>query len=444
MTKRILSVLSILLCLTASTFAQYADGGLGYMGMSGQGGVIMGGFGFAKIDDETYYSINFRPELAIGKFGIGLNVNLLYDTETGHIRSKDWDSGYDYLRMIRYLRYGRKWDPVYIRVGTLDAARLGHGFIVNYYTNEANYDERKIGLEFDLDLGKFGFETITSNTGRAELLGMRGYYRPLYGVVNIPIIKNFAVGASFARDFDPDVWTKSDDAVSVYGLDMELPLIKSQVFNTMLYVDWAQISGYNTFEDKSRTYGSGQAVGIYSGLGNLLGILELAARVERRWLGEEFVASYFDPFYEIQRYQEDEGFQSRKTDILLEYQEKTKGVFGELYGNLLGNKLRLLGMLSRLDGKKESGMLHLAADAPDAIPILAAHATYDKIGVETVSDVFTLNNQSIARVGLGYKIKPYLVLYMDYIWTFAETEPGSKKYKPQERIEPKLVFVYHL
>jgi hypothetical protein len=37
----------------------------------------MGGLGFAKIQDETYYAIQFRPEFAFGKIGVGLNVNLL-------------------------------------------------------------------------------------------------------------------------------------------------------------------------------------------------------------------------------------------------------------------------------------------------------------------------------------------------------------------------------
>jgi len=443
-------LLLLLFSLTGIGLTQYADGGLGYMGE--QRGQISGGLGFVQINeaDQTnnYVSLGFRPEVAIGKFGIGLNINLLYNVEDGHIRSKDWDNSYDYLRLVRYLRYGRKLDPVYTRVGTLDAARLGHGFIVNYYTNEASYDNRKIGLELDLDFGRFGFETVTSNLGRAELMGMRGYYRPLYSF-EIPIIKNFALGASFARDFDPDARNKTDDGVSVYGFDLELPLVRSKIFNTYLYYDWAKIHGYSGVEDKSRDFGAGQAVGIYSGLGNLFGVIELAARLERRWLGKEFMASYFDPFYEVERYQIEEPFSAvfdtlRKADYLSTLKKETRGVFGELYGNILGNRVRLLGMLSRLDDEPNSGRMHLAADAPELIPVIALHATYDKMNINKGKDVFTLDEYSVARVGAGYKIKPYLIMYVDYIWTYVESEPGSKKYQQQERIEPKLQFVYYL
>jgi len=437
--------LALLLCMAAVVKAQYSDGGLGYMG--DQRGQIMGGIGFTQINEgdqtKNYISIGFRPELAIGKFGIGLNINLLYSTDNGAIRAKDWNSSYDYLRLIRYLRYGHKLDPVYARVGTLDAARLGHGFIVNYYTNEASYDLRKIGLEFDLDFGPFGFETITSNMGRAELLGTRGYYRPLH-FSEIPILKNFAMGASFARDFDPDGRTRTDDGVSVYGFDLELPLVKSQIFNTYLYADWAQIQGYSYLKKQSETFGHGEAVGIYTGLGNLFGILEVAARLERRWLGKEFIASYFDPFYEVERFRVAGSDTVYKTDFLPGLQKETHGVFGELYGNLLGNRVRLLGMLSRLDGQPNSGKMHLAADAPDLIPAIAVHATYDKMALDKGKDVFTLDNNSVARVGVGYKIKPYLVMYVDYIWTYVEKVAGSRNYQPQERIEPKLQFVYPL
>ncbi len=445
MRREHLLTLLFIFCLVAMGFSQYADGRLGYMG--DQRGRVMGGIGFARIDEgdqsNTYISIGLRPELAFGKFGIGLNINLLFNTENGRIRQKDWNSSYDYLRLIRYLRYGRKLDPIYARVGTLDAARLGHGFIVNYYTNEASYDNRKIGLEFDLDFGKFGFETITSNTARGELLALRGYYRPLRST-ELPIIKNFALGASFARDFDPDARSKTSDGVSVYGFDVELPLVRSQIFNTYLYYDWAKIRAYSSLEEKTRDFGSGQAVGIYSGLGNLLGILELAARLERRWLGKEFMASYFDPFYEVERFQIRGGDTLHKADYLTTITSETNGVFGELYGNLLGNRVRLLGMLSRLDKEPKSGRMHLSADAPELIPVIAFHATYDKMNLEKVKDVFTLDNNSVARVGLGYKIKPYLIMYVDYIWTYVETEPGSREYKPQERIEPKLQFVYNL
>lgn len=438
--KRFLLLVCLLAVVWSGTiYAQLIGNSFAYEG--DRGGLFMGGIGYSKIDDESYYAVQLRPELAFGKLGIGLNLNLLYSTDTGHIRSKDWDTGYDYFRILRYLRYGRKNDGFYTRVGSLDAARLGHGFIVNYYTNEANYDERKIGLALDMDFGTVGVETLTSNLGRSELIGVRGYVRPLLNRTPIPIIGRFAIGATFARDFDPDAWSGTDDGVSVYGFDMELPLLETRILHTLLYYDYAQIAGYSSVTDSDETFGHGQAVGVQVDFGHVFGLIDLSARLERRWLGDQFVPSFFDPFYEIQRYQLSSGESIHKTDLLWGLDD-SRGVFGELYGGLLGHRIRLIGMMSRLDGEKNSGNMHLAAEAVDAIPMLAAHATYDKIGIDTVEDVFTLDNQSVARVGLGYKVTSYLIVFMDYIWTFVETEPGSREYKPQERVEPKLVFSY--
>jgi len=434
--KKTLILLS-LLYLAGSGVAQFPDTGFGYW--TGNENRLVGGIGFTTIDDQSYFSFCLRPEVSFGPVGFGLNINLLYDAESGSLRAKDWDSGYDYFRLLRYFRYGRKTDRFYTRIGTLDAARIGHGFIINHFTNEINYDDRKIGMEFDLDLGHFGFESMASNMGRSELFGFRGYYRPLY-ILEVPVLKNFAVGASFARDLDPDAWVASNDGVSVYGVDVELPLIKTRVFNTLLYADYAIIHGYSSRENVHRDFGAGSAVGVSVGFAHLLGLMEVQARLERRWLGEEFIPSFFDPFYEIQKLQISHGKKFYKTDMLIGL-EGTHGTFGELYGNVLGNRVRLLGTVSKLDDEK-SGQLHLAADASEALPTIAAHASYDKLGIIQAEDVFTLDDRSVARLGLGYKLKPYLILYVDYIWSFVETDPGSKIYKSQERIEPRLAFVY--
>jgi len=64
------------------------------------------------------------------------------------------------------------------------------------------------------------------------------------------------------------------------------------------------------------------------------------------------------------------------------------------------------------------------------------------MGIETVNDAFTLDDRSIARIGIGYKVKPYLMLFMDYIHTF-QFDEEENRYKPQKRISPRVAFVYN-
>ncbi len=429
MRKALTGIFALILAgflLVSTASAQF---GLMNLNREAQEGMIMGGLGLTNIDGQSYFTINLRPELAFGKWGVGLNVNLLYNTKTGHIRTKDWDEKYDYLRMLRYVRYGWKGDKFYTRVGALDAARLGHGFIMNFYNNQASYDERKIGLALDADFGMFGFESMTSNLARLEIVGGRAYIRPLHKS-GIPILKNLAFGGTYVTDTDPDGNRSTKDAVAEYGADVELPIINWPFLWAGVYADYAKI----------KDYGSGKSAGASIQLKNLLGLLNMEVRVERRLLGKEFVASYFDAFYEIYRYLPEGSTDKPKIATLANITEETKGVFGTLYGKILGT-VEVIGSFQHLDARPKSGILHVGADATKLIPSLALHAAYDKMNIANTKDVFTLDNRSIARVGLGYKVKPYLIIYMDYIWSFVLDEKENV-YKPQERIEPRISLRY--
>ncbi len=391
-------------------------------------GVLMGGMGVGVIDGDPYFIMNLKPEVGIGKFGVGLDINLRYNTETGHIRNEDWDEGYDYLRAIRYVRYSykRKPDPVYARLGALDAARLGHGFIVNYYNNSLLYEDRKVGLEFDYDYGIGGFESMTNNLGRSEIFGGRVYYRPLQLATDMPILKNFAVGATYVTDIDPDGYRGTDDKVSIFGFDAELPIIKTKLASLALYADLAKIVDH----------GKGQAAGVDFHLSGIAGLFEIGAQLERRFLDPEFTPAYFGPFYELERYDP----KNNKATQLDSLQKETRGTYGLLYGHVL-NTIRLTGSYERLDGVPKSGRLHVEASIPDAVPKIAARGMYDDRAIDTFSDAFKMDANSAARVGLGYKIYPFMILYMDYLWTFRLDET-TQTYKVQRRFEPQLALSY--
>jgi len=399
-------------------------------------GQVAGGLGYAKIGDDNFFGITIRPELAIGKIGVGLNIDLLYNVETGHIRTEDWNESYDYFRILRYVRYGHKRDPFYARVGALDRARIGHGFLMNFYTNEtANYDKRKIGFALDLDFGDFGFETMTSNLGRLELVGFRGYIRPMH-FSEIPILSNLAFGLSYVTDIDPDEIRDTDDAVAAFGFDTELPLINNDMLYTGLYYDYGKIVDY----------GNGTAFGVEAQLKGLAGLFNVYTKFERRLLGEKFIPSFFGAYYEVERHSKtivpamaggDSVIHNRKADILEGLTKDTKGWYGELGAHVLG-ALQVVGTYQWLD-ENPNGILHFQAEIPDAVPKISARATYDKIGIKTVKDLSLPN--SIAAVGLGYKINPWMIVYMDYIYTFHENEAGELK--TQKRIRPSVSFVYN-
>ncbi len=395
-----------------------------------------GGLGMTWIDGTAYTTITLTPEFAIGKFGVGLNIELLFNNSEGFkFRKTGWDKGAGALRMIRYIRWGHKNDPVYTRIGSLDAAILGHGFIMGYYTNQANYDYRKIGLVLDLDFDTYGFESVTSNLGNLEILGGRLYYRPLH-TTGIPVLKNLEIGATFVRDFNPDDQKSTDDAVTEWGFDIGLPLIKSKVFNTTIYADYAKINNH----------GDGKAVGIIAYVPNFIGVFGIYAKLERRFTSAGFLPNYFNSLYELERNALSAsywGVNDPTVSVLtkaqyLDYVSASNGLFGELGGQILG-KIRIVGNYQQNKDIDNSGILHLEAKSRDLVPNFELRYTYDKVGIGKFGDVFTLDARSVAQATIGYRTMKYVVVSMVYRWNFIYDEE-TQQYKPIERVMPQVSF----
>ncbi len=103
------------------------------------GGAVVGA---VTIDGKTYQQFALRMDVPIGKFGFGVDVQMFFD-EKGQIRKDDWDQWQDYLDKIYYIRYGKKKDPFYLKVGGLDYSYIGYSNIINGYSNMVQYPSRK-------------------------------------------------------------------------------------------------------------------------------------------------------------------------------------------------------------------------------------------------------------------------------------------------------------
>ncbi|MBI3004153.1 MAG: hypothetical protein HYY49_01900 [Ignavibacteriales bacterium] len=402
------------------------------------------GVGATFIDGQLWYLVNIAPELSFGKLGVGLDLNLRYgpaDSSEKKIRTEDFDEFYDYLRIIRYIRWAKKGDPFYIRLGRLDYSRLGHGFIIYNYRNSASYDLRRMGLELDIDFEKYGFESVYSDFAGRGVLGARGYARPLKftSAGDIPVIGGLETGLTYAMDIHKDAnklydVTKTDStddkgSMSVIGLDLGLPLLSLPMIRSTLYFDYAKIIGY----------GSGAAAGInfdFSGMG----LLSISAKYERRFMGDQFIPSYFDALYERDRFAPfGSGFVSKA--MALNAATKSEGYYGELLVSIL-NTFNIVGGYQSPVGIKNAGILHMELQTGDAIPILLLSAGYDK---RNIGQIFKLDDNSVLYAQIGYKPYPYLLVSMLYEFTWTEEKDASGNvigFKQQKRIEPKASLVF--
>ena len=427
--RNIYLLILCLLLLVPSIFAQGIPESYFYADEN----VVTGGLGMTWIDGQPYTTFTFAPEIAVGKIGVGLYLQLLMNNNNEFkLRKDEYQGGAGILRAINYIRYGRKYDPFYTRIGSLEMASLANGFLMWNYNNASNYDKRKIGLALDIDFGKFGFESVTNNLGFLEVIGANLYLRPVrFANPNVPILKNFRIYGTYVYDNDVYSWTEPGQkkVLRAYGLGADLLFIDTPIFKSGVYYD------YGKFKD----FGSGQGVGINALFPEFIGLFALSAKFEKRFINDKFIPDFFGPLYELQRSLNPFDYPFESSIAELENAKKHEGYFGQLAGHII-HKVSLVGSYQRLNGVKRSGVIHLEALAPDLVPKFELRAFYDKIGIETFKDFRTLDNRSIVTAEVGYRLNMFLVLSTVYRWYWVRNvnEDGTVEYKPVERVEPRI------
>ena len=258
-----------------------------------------GSIGTVTLNGQVYNQLSIRPEIPIGKLGVGLDIYLYFNDEGMYWDSWDFSSGGSAYRTIidkiYYLRWGQPGDNLYFMAGALPSVTLGQGILVNNYANIMEYPQvRQVGLNLQAKVAGFGIELIHSNFKSATpgVLGIRG---------SKSILSKLSLGVSFVTDLDqlaglpdsdgdnyPDYYDLyPDDSLHYDGLadaqdDWEVlqPYLKDDAdFN-----DWFEDSKYyNDYDPSSAdsdpisglaldvTYALNEKITLYSQVGYLLG-----------------------------------------------------------------------------------------------------------------------------------------------------------------------------
>lgn len=379
-------------------------------------------FGYTRIGDQNFISLRFQPELAFGKFGVGLDVPLLFNTDNGKLRTEEFKGGVGPLRMIRYVRYGVKHkDPIYVRVGDITGTYLGYGLIMNNYTNAVSFEKRKVGLNFDVNYDRFfGLEGVYSDFNGFNILGVRPYARPLKQS-DIPIIKTTEVGVTYVTDGDKK---NQFEGMTEIGADIGVTVLETKMLQIVPYIEYARLLENGDLDDyaaDSLKYkgGQGVAIGTNFRFNFIADVFNMGVKIERRFYSDHFVPQYFDAMYEI-------GKDAKALSLISA--QGVQGTYGEILGNLI-NKVQIVGSINIPDKLKKSdgAFIHLGMSAPDLIPRVVITGAYDKGRLDDLADAFTLDQRSLAHVLVAYKLYPFLLTGVDYRWTFAKTKNGNIK-----------------
>ncbi len=412
--KAIVVLLAVLFVVSGTAFADDAGFGFGL-------GLGIGVQSFQQPDGElkTYQSLSLTPDVAFGKFGLGLDVRINYtftggdDSDEFEIRREDWDpaaAGLNFLELylpkIRYARWAHKGDPLFVMFGSIDDAVLGNGFILGNYANTQFLPQRRIfGLSLDVDGALFNFpyvgvETFVANLAAFELFGTRLFVRPLIGM-DIPIVRNLQIGTTLVMDTDPYYHTRlidedavpsdaGDASVLVYGLDFRQPILSNPVITLAAFGDMV-------FQNQAQG-------GMLGAGGRLIGTITYGAQL--RFLGDNFIPVYFDSTYDLRRPDKYAVYNAEDTLI-----EGHVGWFATAGFSVLNDIIVFSVNMSGPFGEKEGVLPTLGSQfiiAEGLIRGVSLSAHYTKFEIESAGDILSAEN-AVIGARFNYRTGPAVV-----------------------------------
>ena len=398
-------------------------------------------------DEKVYLALAPKADLMFlqGRLRLGLEVPLnleLYSLQAaadagetgggfdhaGRLREGDYDEARDYVKFLRYLTYGKKEDSLFVNVGQLYAATLGHGQVMRRYAGNVDINQTRVGLEVDAYGDYGGFEFFLADVTRGNLFGALAFVKPLSFFSDHELSKSLSVGVSWATDQKAPyrlqraapigtstlgaVLTTDDSALTppladtralnIFGVDAELKVLRIASVDLKTYVDFSKMSGG----------GSGITVGVLGRFNFRAGdtVHLLRTRLELRTYEANFLPSYFDTLYEFQKYQFTPDLDSLSADyptklayIRARTGPRRYGVYAEATYALPGWLVLAAVFETESQGQDQHLMLH--AEIP--WKYLQIFATYHQ---RNLSRPFTLEQNDLLYAGARLKLLPILFI----------------------------------
>lgn len=420
------------------------------------------GLGVNRIDGVFYGLAEPRLDLHLGNLGLGLAAPLdfeIFDTHRdpsakpgalgligtqhlGRFRSADYQDARDYARVLQYATYGHKEDRLFVSVGQIFAETLGHGAIFRRY--QPNLDPRVIRLAGEVDAyGAYGgVEALTSDLLGADVIGILGFVKPL-ALAEVPgLARSLSIGVSYATDrHAPQALSLKpfpgsglngcdcrpiEDAqgnlvtgtqgVSLLGVDAELKVLKTDHADLKPYLDYTQLLG----GDGGLTLG---LLGRFSfGDTPLTPTQALRLVVEGKSLGSRYRPSYFDTFYEFDRFiflDRPQGTGARP----MTQQEAVRAGLGSRAGYYVEGSYAVKKWVAAtlaLEGDSSTAAKNLVAHVElPRLLLIQLFASYSKRGFTDFGTLGKFDQSSVALAGARLELLPILYVNARAYQTFA-------------------------
>ncbi len=240
---------------------------------------------FARVEPQLSFSSEpLKLELAAP---LRLAMGPLFEGEPGAYRERDFDSSSDAGRVLRRLEVTLGRDAFSLRVGPLSHARLGHGTLVQGFTNELDPEQAPAGAMMAIRSGPLAAELLASDITRSELFAGTLSLEPLtllgFATDRFHLLVSGAVDGSAPTPGEAR-------QVSFIGAGSDLVLLRFDSFRLTPY-----------FDANARAFEHG--VGLHAGLMLDIDLTLTSFSLQAEWRRARgaYLPDYFDVAYQLER-----------------------------------------------------------------------------------------------------------------------------------------------
>jgi len=409
--------------------------------------------GMDRVDLAYYAVVEPLVDLRFldGKLGFGLGVPLHVEVvdfargadgqpvlfaRAGRLRTDDWRSLHDFGRVLKYLTYGRKEDALYVNAGQRYASSIGHGALQRRYAPNLDIHYPRASAEVDAYNEYAGFELFTNDVLEFNQLAGLAFVKPLAPFVkDNAVLRSLSIGVSAALDWKAPWKLELDSitgqrvlggdgrlrssarAATLFGIDAELKVVKTAQIDLKPYVDYSFLAG----GDGGLTVG---VLGRFNAGRHPVHAFRVVA--ELRALGSRYAPSWFDTFYEVERFMYrappvgtpgsgGAGAVTKLDAVLTDGLGQRVGYYAEASWGIPGKVGLTLAFEGTSTAPEKNLVAHLELPLFDFVQLFAS---YYKRGLTDFAGLAALDEKTVVYAGARLMLLPILYINGRFYKTF--------------------------
>ncbi|KXK04879.1 MAG: hypothetical protein OZ913_00555 [Ignavibacteriaceae bacterium] len=419
------------------------------------------GIGLTRVDSTNYYLLNLFPSYTTRdqSFSADLDLPLRFKSDGFDFRKEDYKTFTQVLSSLNvtYTQITQSNDfGIQGAFKQVKEHSLGNGSLMYQYNNSTSYEARKSGINLAAAIiggsANFMLSDITSGGVLgfgldAEILQLAGGKS---GKLDIPVLKHLELGFNFAGDFNENAGILKIDtltgkvledigSINMINTYLAVRLFDTQEFFIKGYADYSKIFSFGD------NFMLGADMNLYTDFGSLV------VTFQRRFQGGKYLPTYFDSFYEKDRYsitnKLNGTYALNSKAALLNSMEELKGSTYLQSFLEIGKQLYLLGAYQKIDALDLGGEVYMIAALPNISPDFSIYGGYYKRRIDDVKNLFTFDENAYFFGKLDYYLSEMIVASLSYQQTFAAVRDNNGaiiSYEPQKRLQPEINFILPL